>query len=396
MENCVSVTQLNKYIKDIFDAEEMLHGISVFGEISSYNVSNGIAYFNLKDEDNLLSCVLFGASKFQAPKLGDMILATGSINYWTKGGRLTFQATRIVPYGKGLLYEKFLQLKASLEEKGYFDPAHKKPIPEFVRRIGVVTSATGAVIQDIRDVTTRRNNGVDIVLYPVKVQGVGAEFEIAEGINFFSNYEPIDCVIVARGGGSLEDLQPFNTEVVADATYNCKKPIISAVGHETDFTIIDFVSDLRAPTPSAGAELAVFKKSDVLDDIHKKLNRMEKCLDAMSNSFRNNVQRCVLVAEHFVENKINYYKTDLGKFLVSAEQILTKKLSDYELQVGIYSKVIEKLNPQNLLVKGYTKLSVNGKPVMGIKDVKLNDMVDVRLIDGKVSAMVTSVAKGDK
>lgn len=395
MENCVSVTQLNKYIKNIFDAEEMLHGISVFGEISSYNIANGIAYFNLKDEDNLLSCVLFGASKFEAPKLGDMILATGSINYWVKGGRLTFQATKIVPYGKGLLYEKFLQLKAKLEEQGYFDPAHKKPIPQFVRRIGVVSSPTGAVIQDIRDVTTRRNNGVDIVLYPVKVQGVGAEFEIAEGINFFSNYDGIDCIIVARGGGSLEDLQPFNTEVVADATYNCKKPLVSAVGHETDFTIIDFVSDLRAPTPSAGAELVVFKKSDVLDEIHKKLNRMEKCLSVMATSFNNDIQKCVLVAEHFIENKINYFKADILKCATKMEQALDKKLVDYENNITILKNTIDKINPQNLLVKGYTKLSVKGKPVMGVKDVKVGDELDIRLIDGKLDAKVVNIAKGE-
>lgn len=394
MENCVSVTQLNKYIKNIFDAEEMLHGISVFGEISSYNVSNGIAYFNLKDEDNLLSCVLFGANKFQTPKLGDMVLATGSINYWVKGGRLTFQASKIVPYGKGLLYEKFLQLKANLEEKGYFDPAHKKAIPPYVRRIGVVTSATGAVIQDIRDVTTRRNNGVDIVLYPVKVQGVGAEVEIAEGINFFSTYDKVDVVIVARGGGSLEDLQPFNTEIVADATYNCQKPIISAVGHETDFTIIDFVSDLRAPTPSAAAELAVFKKDDVIDGIHKQINRMEKCLDIMANNITTTVQRCVLVAEHFVENKINYYKTDLAKWFNNTEQLLSKKITDYEMQVKLLNNVVEKLNPQNLLVRGYTKLSVNGKPVMCVGDVKIGDVINIRLQDGKLDATVNVVDGG--
>lgn len=396
MENCVSVTQLNKYIKNIFDAEEMLHGISVFGEISSYNISNGIAYFNLKDEDNLLSCVLFGASKFDAPKVGDMILATGSINYWTRGGKLTFQASKIVPYGKGVFYEKFLQMKAMLEEKGYFDPAHKKPIPDFVRRIGVVTSATGAVIQDIRDVSTRRNNGVDIVLYPVKVQGVGAEVEIANGIDFFSEYPHVDCVIVARGGGSMEDLQPFNTEIVADATYRCKKPIVSAVGHETDFTIIDFVSDLRAPTPSAAAELVVFKKSDVLSEITKKLGRMEKCLDLMATGVRNNIQKGVLIAEHFVENKINYYKTALSKTLVSMENCLNKKVADYETQIGLLNQVIEKLNPKNLLIKGYTKLSINGKPVMGVNDVKKDDVLNIRLIDGNIDAIVSKVDEGEK
>ena len=284
-------------------------------------------------------------------------------------------------------------MKASLEEKGYFDPAHKKAIPPYVRRIGVVTSATGAVIQDIRDVSGRRNNGVDIALYPVKVQGVGAEVEIAEGINFFSNYDKVDIVIVARGGGSLEDLQPFNTEIVAEAAYNCKKPLISAVGHETDFTIIDFVSDLRAPTPSAAAELAVFKKSDVIDGIHKQVNRMEKCLDVMANNITTTVERCVLVAEHFVENKINYYKTDIAKWFNNTEQLLNKKIIDYEMQVKLFNNVVEKLNPQNLLIKGYTKLSVNGRPVMGITDIKVGDVVDVRLKDGKLNATVNKVDK---
>lgn len=396
MENCVSVTQLNKYIKNIFDVEEMLHNISVFGEVSSYNISNGIAYFNLKDEDNLLSCVLFGASKFDSPKIGDMILATGSMNYWTKGGRLTFQATKIVPYGKGMLYEKFLQMKAKLESKGYFDIDRKKPIPKYVRRIGVVTSATGAVIQDIRDVSMRRNSGVDIVLYPVKVQGVGAEFEIAQGIDFFSEYPNVDCVIVARGGGSLEDLQPFNTEVVADAVFRCKKPLVSAVGHETDFTIIDFVSDLRAPTPSAGAELVVFKKSDVLDDIHKMLNRMEKCLNVMSTDCKNNIQKCMLVAEHFVENNINRYRIDINKYLGFMEQKLNKGINDCELNLSVLSSIIEKLNPKNLLKKGYTKVeSKSGKAIISASDVATGDAINLRLIDGVIGANVTDIRKGE-
>ena len=268
----LSIAQINSYIKKIFEAEVLLQNIYVYGEISSYNVSNGIAYFNLKDESNLLSCVLFGANKFVAPSVGDMVLVRGSVSYYAKGGRLSFQATHIEPYGKGLLYEQFIQLKNKLEQQGYFDLERKKPIPKRVRKIGVVTSATGAVIQDIVNVSVRRNDGVSIVLYPVKVQGVGAENEIAKGIAFFNDYEDVDCVIVARGGGSLEDLQPFNTELVANATFACNKPIVSAVGHETDFTIIDFVSDLRAPTPSAAAELVV---NDKLDDIRFFSNQIE-------------------------------------------------------------------------------------------------------------------------
>ena len=188
MQNYLTVSQLSQYLKSIFEAEIMLQNICVFGEISSYNISNGIAYFNIKDENSLLPCVLFNANNFTSPKIGDQVLVYGSMNYYIKGGKLSFNAYKIEQYGKGLLYEKFLELKNKLEKLGYFDIEHKKPLPERVKRIGVVTSSTGAVIQDIIDVTTRRNNSVDIVIYPVKVQGVGAEIEISKAIDFFSNY----------------------------------------------------------------------------------------------------------------------------------------------------------------------------------------------------------------
>ena len=216
-ENYISVSQLNSYIKGIFDAEVMLQNICVYGEVGSFNISGGNAYFNLKDENGMLACVLFGAYNHDTPKIGDMVLVRGSMSYYSKGGRLSFNAVSIMPYGKGLLYEKFLKLKAELELKGYFASSRKKEIPQFVRRIGVVTSPTGAVIKDIIDVTNRRNDGIDIVLFPVKVQGVGADREIANGINFFSNYPAVDVIIVARGGGSMEDLEPFNTDIVATA-----------------------------------------------------------------------------------------------------------------------------------------------------------------------------------
>ena len=275
-ESYISVSQLNTYIRNIFEAEIMLQNIFVYGEVSSYNISNGIAYFNLKDEAGMLSCVLFGANNFDSPKIGDMVLVRGSMNYYAKGGKLSFNATSIMPYGKGQLYEKFLQLKAKLESKGYFAPEIKKLIPKKVKRIGVVTSPTGAVIRDIIDVTHRRNDTLDIVLYPVKVQGVGADSDIARGINFFSRYDNVDVVIVARGGGSIEDLEPFNSEIVADAAYACNKPLVSAVGHETDFTIIDFVADLRAPTPSAAAELVAWDKYLELEKINKFIYNMDK------------------------------------------------------------------------------------------------------------------------
>ena len=283
-ESYLSVAQLNTYIKNIFEAEVMLQNICVYGEVSSYNISNGIAYFNLKDESGLLSCVLFGATNFESPKIGDMILVRGSMSYYARGGKLSFNAYSIMPYGKGLLYEKFLKLKNDLEKLGWFDPSIKKSIPDRIRRIGVVTSPTGAVIRDIIDVTHRRNDTIDIVLFPVKVQGVGAENEIARGIDFFSNYQDVDVVIVARGGGSMEDLEPFNTEIVATATHNCKKPIVSAVGHETDFTLCDFVADCRASTPSVAAELSTQNIQGVIDDIKSRFNSQKFFISSIINN----------------------------------------------------------------------------------------------------------------
>ncbi len=393
MENCVSVAQLNKYIKNIFDSEIMLKNISVFGEVSSYTISNGIAYFNLKDEENLLSCVLFGANKFDTPKLGDMVLVTGGMNYYTKGGKLSFNATKIMPYGKGLLYEKFLQLKDDLEKKGYFDPLKKKPIPERVRRIGVVSSPTGAVIQDIIDVTTRRNDGIDIVLYPVKVQGVGAEFEIAKGIDFFSDYDNIDVVIVARGGGSLEDLQPFNTEVVADATFRCKKPLVSGVGHETDFTIIDFVSDLRAPTPSAAAELVAWRKDLLENEILNNLTQMEKYINYISNSYLSSVDMMLVKIENYLSNKIQNYSGLTDKCNDGMQNAIEMMILKYENQIEKCLSSINILNPQNLLIKGYTKVVCNGSLVKSKNDVKIGDNIEFVLTDGKIQSEVKSVGE---
>lgn len=393
MDNMISVTQLNNYIKGIFDAEQMLHGICVYGEVTSYKISNGIAYFNLKEEDSLLPCVLFGATKFPSPNIGDVVLLSGSVSYWTKGGRLSFNATKMEPYGKGLLYQKFLELKEKLEKLGYFDRDKKKPIPQYVRRIGVVSSSTGAVIQDIIDVTTRRNDTIDIVLYPVKVQGVGAEVEIANGINFFSEYDDVDVVIVARGGGSMEDLQPFNTEIVAKATFECKKPLVSAVGHETDYTIIDFVSDLRAPTPSAGAELVAWSKKDTLDDIYKQVLRMEKSLNNMANINCSLVERNLQNMEHKLNSRINGCINQVEMQYNNSVNSITNRIADYENKVKLYEHSIIKLNPNNLLQKGYTKIELGGAVVNSVKNIKPNDELNIRLIDGKLTTKVQEIIK---
>lgn len=381
-ESYFSVAQVNNYIKDIFEAEVMLQNICVYGEVSSFNVSNGIAYFNIKDESGLLPCVLFNASNFEHPKIGDLVLVRGGMNYWAKGGRLSFNAYSIMPYGKGMLYEKFLQLKAKLENLGYFAQERKKPIPARVRRIGVVSSPTGAVIRDIIDVTTRRNDTIDVVLYPVKVQGVGAENEIATGINFFSNYD-VDVVIVARGGGSMEDLEPFNTEIVANATFNCKKPIVSAVGHETDFTITDFVSDLRAPTPSAGAELVAWRKDLEIENINKYVLYLEKYL-------KNKLNLKVKDIDILYERLDNMSSTKLLKLQSSIDNYINR-LSVVDKILDRNSKNLEKIeiklennNPKKISNMGYSKVIQNGKVVNKISKLKGNSAI-ISMIDGKIN-----------
>ncbi len=385
-ESYFSVNQINNYIKNIFEAEVMLQNICVYGEISSYNISNGNAYFNLKDESGILSCVLFGASNFETPKIGDVVLVRGSMNYWIKGGRLSFNANSIAPYGKGLLYEKFLQLKEKLNSLGYFDEDRKKKIPERVRRIGVVSSPTGAVIRDIIDVTTRRNDTIDIVLFPVKVQGVGAENEIANGINFFSNYPDVDVIIVARGGGSMEDLEPFNTEIVATAVFNCKKPLVSAVGHETDFTIIDFVSDLRAPTPSAGAELVAWRKDLEIEKVNKYIYSIEKNLrnkiDFLIKDFDLSLSKISNNIERKIDGNIGLLNDSVYK-LSRIDNVLNDECNKLD-------KIIIKLdnnNPEKIAKMGYSKFIQNGKVVSSVKNTS-SDVGKISMIDGSIDCKV--------
>lgn len=392
MENTyLTITQINNYIKNIFEAEILLQNVCVFGEVSSYNVSNNIAYFTLKDENSALPCMLFHANKFPSPNLGDVILATGSMNYYTKGGRLTFNANYIAPYGRGLLYENYLLLKQKLEGLGYFSLEHKKPMPERVNRIGVVTSSTGAVIHDIMDITKRRNNQVDIVVYPVKVQGVGAENEIAKGIDFFSTYHNVDVVIVARGGGSLEDLQPFNSEIVATATYNCKKPIVSAVGHETDYTIIDFCSDLRAPTPSAAAELLVREKSEDVNRVLVMFEKMNQIVSRKVLEVEQDIKKYFGILELKSEQKINNVYSNLNNKFNKLYMNVNNKVLNIESGIMQQKVYLEKINPIILMEQGYTKLVKEKIVVKNVDELNNGDLVHATLLNGKVSLTVNSV-----
>ena len=371
----------------------MLQNIFMYGEIGTYKVTNGIAYFNLKDENSLISCVLFGANNFPMFEVGDQVVVRGSVSYYSKGGKLNFNAVSIERFGVGLLYQKFLELKAELESLGYFDQVNKKPLPERVKRIGVVTSETGAVIRDIIDVATRRNSGVDIVLYPVKVQGLGAEKEIASGIDFFSDYEKVDVVIVARGGGSLEDLQPYNSRIVADAAFRCKKPIVSAVGHETDFTIIDFVSDLRAPTPSAAAELVVNKLSDDLKVLYSYLEELTSILMHKFDNFLKELKVINVKISSNMSNKFNSILNYLNKCFKIVSRTTVQRLEKVEFELDKKKIELQNLNLITLAEKGFVRIKSNGRVLKSVKDVQENDNIVVNLKDGIIDTTVKSIRR---
>ena len=320
----LTVTQLNKRIKDILENEVILEHICVCGEISSFSVTRGIAYFNIKDDDSLLSCVMFGCN--QNFNLGDKVQVTGNVNYYVKGGKLSLSATKIELMGQGELYQQYLLLKQRLELEGLFDTNLKKSIPRFIKRIGVITSKTGAVLQDIINVTSRRNPTVDLVLYDTQVQGVVAVDQIVEAINFFSTYDKVDVIVVARGGGSIEDLQPFNDEAVARACFECKKPIVSAVGHETDFTIIDFVADLRAPTPSAAAELLAFDYYDTCDTFNSYIEHFNRQIERTYNEYAMMIANYVATFQDEVKDLVFRLEFKVKELLNQCENIVQSKI----------------------------------------------------------------------
>ena len=365
----ISVSLLANYIKQIFDAETLLFNIEVIGEISNYSISNGNAFFVIKDENAILNCVLFGANNFQAFKPGDKVIVTGTPRYYAKGGKLNFNATDIKLFGEGEIYKRFLELKNRLEKEGLFDAAHKKPMPSKIDRIGVVTSETGAVIHDIINIVKRRNAQQDIVLYPIKVQGIGADFEIAKAINFFSDYAKVDAIIVGRGGGSDEDLSNFNSEIVARAIYSSKKFVVSAVGHETDFTICDYVADLRAPTPSAAAELLTkdgFERKQMLLLLFQ------------------NIKATI---DNKIFNKQNQISSIHQQFVTAMQTCLVSKKQELEL---LSSKILA-LNPKSILKLGYARVESGSQVIDSAKILSVGQEMNVYFHDGKAIASVKDV-----
>lgn len=382
-----SVGEINRIIKDILDNEVILEDIVVTGELSSFSVTRNIAYFTLKDNDNLLSCVQFGCkNEF---KIGDMVQCRGNIKYYPKGGKLSFNVLSIEMCGQGELYQQFLQLKERLEKEGLFDQNNKIPIPKYVNSIGVVTSKTGAVLQDIKNVTARRNPNLDIFVYDAQVQGRYAVQDVIKGITYFDNMTDVDVIIVARGGGSIEDLMPFNDEELARIAYICNKPIISAVGHETDFSILDFVCDLRAPTPSAAAELVTFDNLELKRYIKDLLQNIQSITQNQFNELENQSKLLISSIESNMSSLINDNLMLINDLTNIIDKSIENNISNATYRVDIAINTLDKLNPTTLLRKGYSFVT-NQNEIINKSNTHVGDEITINTIDTIYRAKVTN------
>ena len=388
MEMKLSVLQLNNYIKRIFDAEELLIGIGLYGEVSNFKISGGNAFFDLKEEGSSISCMMFGSDVVSLSN-GMQVMLYGRLSYYVKTGRISFIARTAEEIGKGALYLQYLELKEKLEKQGVFDVSHKKPIPLFSKKIGVVTSETGAVIHDIITTARNKNPKTDFVLYPVKVQGDGAEQTIAEGINYFS-LSDVDVVIVARGGGSFEDLHPFNTEIVARAIFECKVPVISAVGHETDVSISDFASDLRCATPTAASETAVFDYYKMMDSVLDYSERITKNLENQFESQRDVVLNIAISCDRCASRNLTLKREKLNSEVMSLDKIIKLGFSEKKNSYELVNLSIQKDNPLSLLGRGFVVATKGDKIVKSKSDAEVGDSLELNFVDGKIRTKVTN------
>ena len=392
--NPITVTDLNKYIKGRIDNDEMLNNVLVKGEISNFkNHYTGHMYFTLKDENSLIKCVMFKTYTTHLsfmPKDGMKVIVLGGVSVFERDGVYQIYAKAMKEDGLGNLYVAYEELKNKLSNEGLFDEKYKKPIPFMPKTIGVLTSNTGAVIRDIINVSTRRNPNVNIRLYPVPVQGSGAGEKIAEGIEFMNKNKLADVLIIGRGGGSIEDLWPFNEEVVARAIFNSKIPIISAVGHETDFTIADFVADLRAPTPSAAAELAVANIDDVRENLRAYNNRYKVSLKKKIELMKMSYEKC-MTRQAFKNptQKINEQYMLIDMKVKSLQNSILLKIKEDKTKFVKEVVKLDALSPLKTLTRGYSTISKqDGRIAKEVRDLSQGEKVSIRLSDGKVDAQV--------
>lgn len=400
MKNIFSVCQINRYVKNMFTQDFILQKIYVKGEVSNckYHTSGHI-YFSLKDETGVLSCVMFAGHRrglaFRM-KDGDRVVVGGAVDVYERDGRYQLYAKEISLEGAGALYERFLALKTELEEMGMFAQEYKQPIPAFIHRLGVVTAPTGAAVQDIRNISLRRDPYLQIILYPALVQGEGAADSIVRGIHMLDQAE-VDVIIVGRGGGSIEDLWAFNEEKVARAIFECRTPIISAVGHETDFTIADFVADLRAPTPSAAAELAVADFRQILQNIAGLRDRMQKAIQRRAELGRAQLMQYQMRFQYLnPEAKLRDNRQRLADLDELLRRAMKNRIAEERHMLGIYLERYRGLSPLYKLNQGYSFVSDReGNGIISTKQVHSGDLLEISVTDGVIEAEVRSSRKED-
>lgn len=414
----LTVSAVTRYLKAKFDVDENLQTVYLKGEISNFKAhTSGHFYFSLKDENSKINAIMFRSNASKVifkPVDGMKVLVTGRISVYEAMGSYQIYVDEMIEDGVGNLYVAFEQLKKKLQAEGLFDEIHKKAIPKLPKRVGIVTASTGAAIRDIMTTIKRRFPICETILFPTLVQGENAKDDIALNIKRAENYD-LDVLIVGRGGGSIEDLWPFNEEVVARAIYDCKIPVISAVGHEVDFTIADFVADLRAPTPTAAAELAVPNMSDLKkhidqlsirlnESIYKKVNYLKLYLDSVKNSFviknpgvmfENRKQSLDLMntkLNDLMLGKVDKLKNELEK--IKKSYVLTNPKLLYKDNVICLKNIIDKLellNPLNILSRGYSITYVNDKALKSVEEVKKDNILKIKLYDGMLEAKVNKI-----
>ena len=401
MGNIYTIRQVNRYISNMFTQDFMLNRIYVKGEVSNckYHTSGHI-YFSLKDDSGSLACVMFAGSrnglKFRMQN-GQSVIVLGSISVYERDGKYQLYAKEIVLDGIGRVYEKFQALKQELEDMGMFAPEYKQPIPAFSRRVGIVTAPTGAAIRDIMNISYRRNPFVQLILYPALVQGEGAADSIVRGIEILDQ-SGVDVIIVGRGGGSMEDLWAFNEEKVARAIFQCNTPVISAVGHETDFTIADYVADLRAPTPSAAAELAVTDMIGIQEQLQKWEERFQTRMRDRIEDGRREVRHLQARMNGLSpQNQIREKYQILTEKEEKLQYLMSQVLKNKRHQMLLYAERMKGLSPLDKLSQGYSYTAdEKGHKVTEVDQVREGDLLQIYVSDGQIQAEVKGTKKADK
>ena len=394
MENdkYLTVSALTNYLKYKFDTDENLKCVFLKGEISNFKShTTGHLYFSIKDENSKINAIMFStnAKKINfVPSEGTKVLLVGRVSVYPQTGNYQIYVDEMMEDGVGNLYVAFEKLKADLEKEGLFKEEHKKPIPKFPKKVGVVTAPTGAAIRDIISTIKRRYPVCEIIVFPSLVQGEFAKDDIVRNIKLAENYN-IDTLIVGRGGGSIEDLWPFNEEIVARAIYNCPIPVISAVGHEVDFTIADFVADHRAPTPTGAAEIAVPNKQDVLNYIEQLKIRVQKSTVNKINLLKERLYK--VKTSYVLKNPMNMYEIKLQKYDMTLEKLKYNINIIYQNKKNTYLQLISKLDalsPLNTIKRGYSIVKKDDKVIKSVKDIKKTDKLEVNLSDGSINVEV--------